>query len=63
MRKKASQPLPQEQEQLHTLQINGRCPNQYVTRRILTAPATPVGKDDIATKPIGIMSRGFNLMR
>jgi hypothetical protein len=63
MTEKAQQALPQEQEQFYKLHINGTCPSQRVAKRILTAPATPVDKDDIATKPLETVSRGFKLLR
>ena len=53
----------QEQEQLHTLHIDGKCPTQREAKRILTTPAKPVDKTDLATKPLHSAVRGFNLMR
>jgi hypothetical protein len=58
-----SQSPSQGGDVLLTLRINGQCPPQRVAKRILTAPATPVDKDDIATKPIETVSRGFKLLR
>ena len=50
-----------QQEPFGTLLIiNGKRAHPRDGKRILTAPATPVDKDDIATKPLETVSRGFN---
>jgi hypothetical protein len=54
---------PQMQEPLHYLRINGQCALPRDAKRILTVPAIPVDKDDIATKPLETASRGFKLLR
>ncbi len=53
----------QEPEQLLTLHINGKCPTQREASRVLTTPAVPVDKDDLATKPLHSAVRGFSLLR
>ncbi len=63
MSDKEKQSQPQEQEPLHTMHINGKCPTQKVAQRILTAPAPPADKDDPSTSPLYSAVRGFNLMR
>jgi hypothetical protein len=57
------QPQPVAQEPLHTMRINGQCATPRDAKRILTTPAHPVDKDDLATKPLHSAVRGFNLMR
>ncbi len=63
MTEKTPHSPPQERGTLHTMRINGQCALPRDAKRILTVPATPVDKDDIATKPIETVSRGFTLLR
>jgi hypothetical protein len=65
MSDKSKQPQPnQEQEQqLHTMRINGQCATPRDAKRILTTPAHPVDKSDLATKPLHSAVRDFQLLK
>jgi hypothetical protein len=55
--------LQSPQQEQASLRINGKRAHPQDAKRILAVPATPVNKDDIATKPLETVSRGFNLLR